>query len=82
MTTDDAIWADIALTPLQRLEQLNALPDVQRAELRAALADLVSDIAARVVDHQTEAAERCRIPLPDPLRGLPRTINGRSLRTE
>jgi hypothetical protein len=81
--TDGVVVAvKITTTPAQRLEQMTLLPDVPREELRAAIADLVSNIATRLAELEQQAAADRSTPLPDPLRGLPRTINGRTVRTQ
>lgn len=76
MSEPVAVDLKVAITPVQRLEQLSLLPDVPRAQLRDAIADLVLDITERLAELESQAAERHRRPLADPRRGLPRTLDG------
>ncbi|WBQ03005.1 hypothetical protein [Kribbella sp. CA-293567] len=82
-TTDGEVVAvKVTTTPAQRLELLTLTPDVPKDELRVAIAELVHDIATRLAELEQQAEADRSEPLPDPLRGLPRTINGRTVRAE
>lgn len=72
----DGLTLKVRTVLAQQSEQLPIAPDLLRTELRAAIADLVDAIAARLAELQVEAADQWSEPLPDPLKGLRRTSAG------